>query len=253
MKRRLGLVALLAAAACIDFSLDPDEVVAIEFAPLKWPAIVQGDTLRDEQGFTWPLQAQLYEADGDIVTGAPIEFLPDTNTVRLVAGDFLVAEDDASGSVRLRASSPGLQSIVRQLEIVRRPDSLAREGSADTLRWAIPDDPVQNTSVAMGGRVLSLAADTVGVRSWVVTFSLEVNGALVAADDTSGVFLVAENGRPSYADTTNTTGSVSRRVRVRVSPGFTPPDSVVVTVIARHRGQLLAGSPVTWVLPLRPR
>lgn len=251
--RRLWLVAVLALAACIDFSRDPDEVVAIEFTPFAWPSVVAGDTLRDALGVNWPLQAHLYESDGDIAAGAPIEFLPDNNSVRMVAGDLLVAEDGATGNVRLVASGAGLQSLVRQLEIVRRPDTLAREGTADTLRWAIPDNEAQNTSGALGGRILSLGSDTVAVRSWIVSFQLEAGGQVVVPGDTSGVYLVAENGRSSHVDTTGTTGSVSRRVRVRVSPGFTPPDSVIVTVSATHRGQHLAGSPVVWVLPLKAR
>jgi hypothetical protein len=91
------------------------------------------------------------------------------------------------------------------------------------------------------------------VRAWIVTFELESGGALIAPGDTSGVFLVSESGRPSYADTTDATGRATRRVRVRITPGFTPPDSVIVTVRASHRGAQLAGSPVRLVLPLRPR
>jgi len=71
VKRGLGrlIAVLVAAAACIDLSTDPDEIVAIEFPELPWPSIVAGDTLRDASGAVVPLTVRLLGGDGDVVTG----------------------------------------------------------------------------------------------------------------------------------------------------------------------------------------
>jgi hypothetical protein len=87
----------------------------------------------------------------------------------------------------------------------------------------------------------------------VVNFQLEAGGRQIPVSDTSQIYLVGDNGRPSYADTTDVSGRASRRVRLRVAPGLTPPDSAIVTVTVSYRGVQLMGSPVRLVLPLSAR
>lgn len=252
MRRRGGLVAAaaLALAACFDFSTDPDEVIAIELADFPWPSVVAGDTLRDANGAVAPLVARLFDGNGDVVAGA-VEFLPDRLGVRVIEGNALVADDTATGQVGILASSPTVQSIVRQLEIVATPVTLAADANVFPLEWVVPDDPQSNTSQAIGARVL--AADGTGVRSWVVTFQLEAAGRVIPPGDTTQIFLIGESGQPSSVDTTDVAGRASRRVRLRVLPGLTPPDSAILTLTASYRGVPLAGSPVVLVLPLRAR
>ncbi|HEX6315439.1 MAG TPA: hypothetical protein VFZ73_11295, partial [Gemmatimonadaceae bacterium] len=163
MRRAGGVIAaILLCAACIDLTTDPDEIVAIEFSELPWPAVVAGDTLRDATGAAAPLTARLFDADGDVVTG-PVEFLVDRGGVRVINGVFLVADDTATESAGLIASTSGIQSVVRQIEIVAAPDSLAAD-PVTPLEWVVPDDPVLNTSQPLSARVLSSAAE--GVRAW---------------------------------------------------------------------------------------
>jgi len=238
-------------AACIDLSTDPDEIVAIEFTDLPWPSIVAGDTLRDALGAAAPLVARLFDGDGDEVTGS-VEFLPQNASVRVIGGNRLVADDTAMGKVGIIASTAGLQSVAREIDIVPAPDSMAANGTVTPLAWVVPDDPALNTSQPLGVRVLS-TADTIpeGVGSWIVRFTLEAGGRLIPESDTTQIFLVGDNGRPSYADTTDAQGVASRRVRLRVSPGSVAPDSAVITMSASYRGVPLVGSPVKLVLPLR--
>ena len=252
--RRSGafVAATIVVAACIDLSTDPDEIVAIEFTDLPWPSVVAGDTLRDSSGNVAPLVARLFDGDGDEVTGS-VEFLPVIPTVRIVGGNRLVADDTATGSVGIIASAAGIQSVPRPINIVAAPDSMAATGPITTLAWVVPDDPVLNTSQPLGVRVFSNATTPpAGVGSWIVKFTLEAGGRQIPESDTTQIFLVGENGRPSYADTTDTQGAASRRVRLRVTPGSVPPDSAVITVRASYRGVSLVGSPVRLVLPLRP-
>ena len=248
--KRLGLVtaAALIAAACIDLSTDPDEIVAIELAEFPFPSIVAGDTLRDETGAVAPLVARLFDADGDVVEG-PVEFLATRSGVRVIDGNRLVADDTTTETVGLLASVPGIQSIIREIEVVPAPQSLVA-GVVTPLRWVVPDDPNANTSQPLSARVLANADS--GVRSWIVIFQLEAGGRQIPETDTTQIFLVGDNGRPSYVDTTDGSGTASRRVRLRIVPGLTPPDSAVITLRASYKGLPLVGSPVRLVLPLSP-
>jgi hypothetical protein len=97
-----------------------------------------------------------------------------------------------------------------------------------------------------------LSSNATGVRAWIVRFQLEVGGRMIPEGDTTQVFLVAENGRPSYVDTTDASGRASRRMRLRIAPGLVPPDSAVITVSASFRGAPLKDSPLHLVLPVRP-
>jgi len=254
-KAWLAGAAVLSAAACLDLSTNPTEIVGIDFDDLPWPAVVVGDTLRDASGAVTPLTATLYAGDGSEVAGGPVEFLVEAGAVRVLDDHVLVADDTASGTVKLRASTTGVQSIVKQLEVVPRPDSMEASGTITPLEWVVPDNAQSNTSTPLGVQLLSLVDPDAPepVRSWVVTFELLVNDQPVDPADTTGVYLVGDAGKPSYADTTDAQGKATRRVRVRIAPGFTPPDSVVVTVRAAWKGAPLAGGPVTLVLPLRPR
>lgn len=245
------VAATIVAAACIDLSTDPDEIVAIEFVEFPWPSVVAGDTLRDATGAIVPLKARLFSGDGDEVTGTgTVEFLIQEGAVRVVGGSLLVADDTASGRAGLFASTIGVQSVVRQIEIVAAPDSMAAEGAVVPVQWVVPDNPQINVSQPLGARVFS--APGAGVRSWVVRFQLEAGGRVIPESDTTQIFLINDTGRPSYADTTDQQGRVARRVRLRVAPGLVPPDSAVITMSATYRGTPLTGSPVRLVLPLRP-
>jgi hypothetical protein len=129
---------------------------------------------------------------------------------------------------------------------------MAPEGIITPLQWVVPDDPSLNTSAPVSVKVLSNTT-TAPVRSWVVRFQLEAGGRLIPENDTTQIFLVGDNGRPSYADTTDFSGIASRRVRLRVVPGLTPPDSAVITVTASYKGVALIRSPLVLVLPIAPR
>jgi hypothetical protein len=252
VKHRWGgalVAATIVVAACIDLSTDPDEIVAIEFVDLPWPSVVAGDTLRDSSGAVAPLVARLFDGDGDVVPG-PVEFITQETSIHVVLGDRLVADDTATGKAGIFASTTGVQSIVRQIEIVAAPDSIAADGTIVPLDWVVPDDPQLNVSQPLGVRVYTAAG--AGVRSWVIRFQLEAGGRQIPESDTTQIYLVADNGRPSYADTTDLSGKASRRLRLRVVPGLVPPDSAVITVSAAYRGIPLTGSPVRLVLPLRP-
>ena len=253
--RRVAVAALaFGLAACITLSTDPHEIVAIEFAPLPWPSVVAGDTLRDASGQATPLIARLFDASGDEVTGQTLDFISRDTTVTIGSGNFLVAHSSAiTGTARLLASSVGLQSGVRQVELVPRPDSLAASGTIDTLRLLLPDSPTQNISAPLSAKVISIENGTASpVRAWIVGFTLSYRGTTVAPGDTTSAYLVDDAGRPSYADTADVQGTVSRKVRFKTSGAIPALDSVIVVATASYRGHALAGSPLRLVLPIKP-
>jgi hypothetical protein len=244
----------LLAAACLARSTDPDEVIAIELRPPPWPSVVAGDTLRDSLGVVAPLEALLFDGHGDVVTGTPVTFFPRDTLVTVSSTGIVVARDSVNGAVEVVASAPGVQSTVRRLEVVPRPDSLAAQGTIDTLRWVIPDQPSVNVSGELRVQLLNRTETGVqGVRAWIVRWQLEFHGQPVAPGDTSLVFLVDGAGRPTATDTTDGAGNAGVRVRLRTGPGLDPIDSAVVIAEASYRGAPVPGSGLRLVLPLRPQ
>lgn len=243
------VAATIAVAGCIELSTDPSEIVAISIDELPWPSMVAGDTLRDSTGAVSPLVAHLFDGNGNEVQG-PVEFFSQQPFMHIDASNRLLADDTATTKGSVFASTIGVQSVVRQVELVAAPKSLAPDGTIVPLQWVVPDDPSANTSQPINARIFS--APNAGVRAWIAVFTLEAGGRVIAENDTSQIFLVNDNGRPSYRDTTDFSGRVSRRVRLRIVPGLTPPDSAVITVSASYRGAPLAGSPLRLVLPVTP-
>ena len=253
--KRLLPVCLLSMAACIDWSVDVDEIVAIEFPEPPAPAVVAGDTLRDSTGAIAPLTATFFDGAGNVVPGTPVEFLTRDTTVRIVAGNLVVGVPKNDGTARLIASGSGIQSVVRQLQVIPySPRSLVANGTIDTLRLNLLGTAEENTSGPIGSRVVD-STGTNGIRSWIVSFTLQYHGAIVPAGDTTTtpVWLVNDAGRPSQVDTTDAQGMASRRVRYRVGTSVPPVDSAIVIARAAYRGTPLAGSPVQRVLPIRPK
>ena len=138
------LVATIGVAACLDYSTDPDVVVAIEFLPLPSPSIVAGDTLRDESGAAVPMAARLFNSSGEEITG-PVDFFAQQPILHVTDGDLLVADPGASGPVGVFASTIGVQSVTQQVIIVGVPATLSTEGLIAPLEWVVPDSPAENT------------------------------------------------------------------------------------------------------------
>jgi hypothetical protein len=248
-------VALGAAGACTQIGSDPNEVVALAFDSLPYPAVVIGDTLRDETGATVALRAAALNADGDAIPDAPFTFLTIDTTAVITSGGLVVSTDTLPGQIRLIAQSAnGLQSRQLTLQVTPRPDSIEQQGTVDTLRYVVPDGP-QNTSNAITVNVLSVDSATPPasrpVRGWIVRYRVEYAGAPVAADNTTLAWLVDESNRRSTEDTTGTDGRASRRLRVVPTGLANAVDSLVVIATATRGGAPLAGSPVSVIVRVR--
>ncbi|MBV6521134.1 MAG: hypothetical protein MNPFHGCM_01261 [Gemmatimonadaceae bacterium] len=245
-------LAVLALAGCVDLTTDPDEIVAIEFSPLPYPAVVLGDTLRDSLGVAAPLVGKLFNGSGDLATKPAPTFVSLDTIVDVTATGMLVAHQTV-GTARLIATGGGLQSVSRSVETTLLPDTLSIEAGPDTLPLSIPDDAASNISTEFRLKLQSRAGGGV-VRSWVVDFALRYRSQDIAPKDTSLLYLANEVGRPSAVDTTDGSGVVSRRLRFKVVAGQVPVlDSVIVVARAMYRGALVPGAPARMVVRVKPK
>ncbi|HEY0930823.1 MAG TPA: hypothetical protein VGE27_12955 [Gemmatimonas sp.] len=253
-RRRIlgGLMALTAmvGTACAEVGSAPDVPAAIEFARLPYPSVVIKDSLRNEDGVVTPIRAIVRNSSGEEITGAAVQYLyADYNRDSALLVDssrgFVVAHKAiALGTGRLAARIGSNLQILANLVVTTAPDT-ASGSSPDTLSVSVPDS-VRNTT---GEFVASVRhRDTVGfsgVNGWLVRYQLVYPAN--ATNDTSAVaYLVNSSNRPATVDTTDASGNAGLRVRVRGDrfPAGTAPDSVVVQVTVRYRGQPVKGSPL---------
>lgn len=231
VRRLVACLALAAGtASCIELSVDPDALSSIEFLPPTSPSIVMGDVLRDTLGAPERLRARAFAADGDELPDLPFTFVA-TDTLVRIAEDNQVRAGATPGTARIYASVPGLQSAPRSLEVIRQPDAIAANGKAvDTLRVAVPTTGSRVDSSTTVGVVVR--AGNVPVNAVRVKFELWRNGTVVAPTDTAHYVLAGSNGRVSVVDTTDGSGIASRTLRVRVTAGTTPADSLEIRAIA---------------------
>jgi hypothetical protein len=255
----VGLATAGLVAACVDFSVDPNEVAAIEFAPFPTPMVIQGDTLRNAAGTRYQLDVKVYTSDGKLATGRRVTFLTADTLSRVTAANFLVANSGllfgpTTLNSRVVASVGGLQSVVRQVAVVPRPTTFARQGTAtrDTIAYRSPGTAA-DTSMALQVRVGAETNGTTPVPSYLVGFRLLnfAGAAIPATDTTRAFFLVADDGRVTTSDTTDGSGIAHRRLRFRIRAGQAAVDSIRIVAEIRLPRQTFPA--VEWIVRVQPR
>lgn len=241
------IAGLLLAAACTDIDTGPNVAASIEFTALPFPAVVAGDTLRDTTGVAAPLRAVVFNSNNEEILDAPVRYaaLEMVVAVDSVTG-MVVAGASADTTVRVVAYVGSLQAAPLRLSVVPRPDSVGSSGTIDTLRYSVIDT-TRNLSGELAVRVAHRGpTGNVPVSDWIVTF------ALANPADSVRARVVADNQRPSAADTTSEAGTAARKVRLFPARLTSPRDSIVVLARVRYRGTHVAGSPLRLVLPVVP-
>ncbi len=255
----LVLSAALIAAACTQVSGDAGHVASLQFDRLPYPSIVAGDSLRDSLGVPAPLRAIAMNGSGSEIGDAEIQYIALDTGVTIGTGGFITAQR-RSGTVRLIASAGNIQTITSPgttLTVTRRPDSVFVSGAArDTVDYDPVGSIIVNTSADLGTKVIT--RDTTGgetvSQAWLVSYQAFFRGAAIAPGDTSVVFLLGDGNQRSGLDTTASNGIASRRIRVRpIGITQSATDSVVVIATVRHRGAAVRGSPLRFVILLRPK
>lgn len=256
--RRAFIVALVAAAgwagACTQVNSDPNAVVALSFDALPFPAVVVGDTLRDEAGVPIVLSAVALNPEGEIIPDAQITFLS-LDVGGLVSPDgYVIANAGTATQMRVVAEAGGLQSRPLTVIITPQPDSMAQQGTVDTLRYVLSDE-TQNVSGAAAFKLFNTDVEPpAAARGWIVNFSLEYHGLPEPNATSPRLWLVDETNRRSDKDTADAQGLVSRRLRIApLENDFGELDSVVVIATATHRAIPVAGSPVRVTIYIKPQ
>lgn len=253
------LLAVLAAAAlagaCHEIGSDPNAAVSMSFDTLPAPSVVVGDSMRDSAGGAVPLHAHAYNTRDAEIAGAPFRyFTSDSLSAHVSADGYLIADSLRPTEQKVFAQLQGSGIPARSLpfHIVQRPDSMVStvSGSPDTLYFTTGDTSVIGAT-ALGVKVLHVPAaqdtapsDTVAaVGFWIVRY------AITYPADTTRVLIVDDAGHAAALDTTDATGSASRKLRFRPTP-LSGNDSVVVEARASYRGNPLRGAPVRFVIQL---
>jgi len=266
MARALWLGAISAcvvAGACAQIGTDPSTPASIEAAPLAFPSIALGDSLRDTLGAARAVRALVRNIQGDVIEDAPIRYLyvqADRDTaleVDSITGHVRVLKRPASGPVQIAARFASALQVLIPLRITNPPDTVSRSDSTrivgfvpDTGRRGA-DENSAAVSVRVQSRDLTGAAQNVG--DWLVRFVV-VQPSNPANDTTLAAFLMDDNARPMSLDTTDTQGLASRRLRMR--PGILFPtgapvsDTVVVEARIWRRGVPVPGAPVRIRVPV---
>lgn len=253
---RAALVAIalacsvVVASSCAEINTDPNFPAAISIDTLPFPSIVASDSLRDSLGVAQPLRGSVFNIQGDILSSAAVTFrTPDSGaTIDSVTG-YVVADTARSTAVRVIAVAGTLQSAPDTLYIVPAPDTVIAGVTSDSLLYSLTD-----TTANLSNPLSLLLAHRVPVSTPLPVRSYLVSYRIAYPSDTLLAQLVTRDGsRKSVVDTTDATGTSTRRIRLRPLSLTSVNDSVVVIATVRYRGLPVAGAPVRFVLQVKPK
>ena len=243
----LGCVLSAAIVSCDALGLGPTDILSIELAPLPFPSVVVGEELRGVSGEPEPLAARVFRGDTEL-SDATVSFLAlDTGFVDISPAGVVTGKRVSTTPVRIIASYDGLQSQPLLLIVTRRPEAVAATvPTTHTLEYLSTEQPLSDPFTI---RVSSQGDEP--VRGWTVRYEV------VEPPDPAEVpgQLMDESSRPSSIDTTDASGTASRRFRLTPSLITNPTgqDTIAVDAQVDYRGAPLPGSPVRFILIVRPR
>ena len=257
MKSRLVtsllVVGAIFALACVDMSA-PKGPLSISEIRLPSPSVIIGDTMRDSNGKAMPVRVIAFDVNNLPIPGEPSEiFVTDSvNTAAAhLTASFLIG--DRFGTVHLLGQINGLQTPGVMVPVTYRPDTL-RAGRVDSVFEAILGDstprpvPVTVTS--------DKDSASQGIR-----VEYAITRAPNSRDSANPAVYFGSNGNkqmPSTLDTTGPGGStdmglivVSGLLQDTALINGNRTDTIEVVVTASYAGSPLAGSPVTYKIPVR--
>ena len=246
-----GALAVALGAACTKVSTDPNAVLSLQLGTTPMPSVVAGDSSRDSTGAVAPIPAQAFNAQGDTIAGAPIRWLVITGRDKLAvdtATGVLFGLD--SGTAKVIASVPGLQTLPQQVFVVLSPDSLA---PLDSTHYAIDynQGALRDTLFPIRVRVLHVTPlDTSGIAHYRVQYAFTYPAGLTNLNPDT-VQLVNAANHPQVVDTTVApNGQSTLRLRATLL-ARAYSDTVGIDVFAfRPDHTPIPGSPVHFVITL---
>lgn len=242
----LAAVAVVIVAACTDIPTSDSAVLAITADALPAPAVVVGDTLRDSTGQATALQAKVYNFQGNVISNPTLSFLALDRGVKVDSKTGFVTGDSVRNTPARIVVSAGSLQVIQTLLVTLRPDTVFAVNGRDSLAYALLDS-TKNVSNALSVRVLhSLTSADSAVNSYLVSF------AIVSPADTLLAKLVDDAGLASRVDTTDDSGTASRKIRLTPIRLTALRDSIIVNATVKYRGAQVRGSPVRLVLIVKP-
>lgn len=243
------------AVACGDVPTLENGIAYYTPVQLPLPAVALGDTLRDSLGVARPLRIQAFTRDSQEITGLSVFFLPTTrpSLVKIdSATGYVVANDTATGTVQIVGRiGERLQTSVANLLVVPEPTTIARaDNAAGDSTLALP--VLKELPVTVTGTFKGASATVNGI---IVRY--RIDGLVPATLPSGSAILVNDNALPlrpdsTFAvDTTASAGTAMRKLLVLKGSGV---QRVYVSASARRLrdGQPLAGSPVRFVVDVKP-
>jgi hypothetical protein len=239
---------LVAGLACADINTDPQFAASIAMDTVPSPSIVAKDSLRDSLGVARPLHASVFNIQGLRIESAPIIFRTADRGVSIdsVTG-FVVADTARPTGIRIFAVSGALQSAPDTLFIVPAPDTVVAINPTDSLLYSLTDTSAILSNPLQLQLLHVAAGQSLPVRSYLVSYQI------THPVDTVLARLMTRDGvRQSLVDTTAADGTSARRIRLRPLSLTSVEDSVVVLATVRFHGALVAGTPVRFVVQVKP-
>jgi len=242
------LVAAIA-AACTKVSTDPNSVLSLQLSGPPLPSVVKGDSSHDTTGAVAPIPATAYNAQGEAIPGAPIRYLViqgrDTLAVDTLTGVLFGVD---SGSARILAYVPGLQTLPQQVFVVLSPDSLA---PLDSAHYSLDynQGTLRDTTLPIRVRLLHVTPlDTTGVSHYRLKYAFTYPAGLTNLNPDT-VQIVGGANLPQLVDTTTAgTSTLNLRATLLAKPYA---DTVGIDVFAfRQDNTPVPGSPVHFVITL---
>lgn len=251
-------VAVIVGLACVDMSA-PSGAASISPLQLPSPSVVVGDSMRDSNGVVTPVTVIAYDGAGIPIDDIPIQiFVTDTTrSAHLTPERFLVG--DTIGMARLVGQVNGLQTQVVTVPVTYAPAKLvAPSQPPDTARPPVGEDSAHSLGFSNVSATVRSAADSAS-QGIIVRFTIQRPPAASPSATSPTVYFDNGSGVESQRDTSDASGTVSRRLVVNaraISPDVaagTRVDSAVVRLDASYKGVPLTNSPLFLVVPIRGR
>jgi hypothetical protein len=251
----LGAAALIAAAgSCGDVPTLQGSIAYITPILLPSPAVAVNDYLRDSTGARAPLRVRAYDINGTEIPGVPVTYIvtPIDTGIHIDANGYLSASDSVRSATIVARIGDRLQTTAATLPVVPVPTSLSRPANAQLGDTAIVLPAIRALPVVVFGTWRSATSPVPGV---VVRYAIDSVTPASAAGSAVLTNAVGTRLRPDSTvavDTTIASTGTASHTNLVVAAG-TGVRTVYVRAIARDfRGNPLAGSPVTFVLPFKP-
>lgn len=207
---------------------DPDQPVAI--------AMILPDSARVEVTDTFRPSGQALNGVGAPVT-ADLFWTSFDTTLVVIDSATGVSVGAFVGSARLQTRTGNLFSNPQTVSVLARLDSMAADQTRDTLDVTPTDAPVDSLSDALKIKTIAFEGSASGRR---VIFA-----AATYPDSAAAATLLPR-------DTVTTLGDGTASVQVRLHSGLLPDSVVVTATMRKFHGDSLPGSPVTFVVEIKP-